>query len=173
YDDCYGPSWGRHKGRTRPAVGNNDYYLGSADGYFNYWGERAGPRGKGYYSYDLGAWHIIVLNSNLSMARGSEQEAWLRADLAANTRRCILAYWHHPRFFTGSVNVNAAVKPIWDALYEAGAAVVLNAHRHQYERFAPQTPDGAVDPVRGIRQFIVGTGGAGKASLNNSIRAPN
>src|SRR5690606_27569827 len=119
------------------------------------------------------AWHIIVLNSNLSMARGSEQEAWLRADLAANTRRCILAYWHHPRFFTGSVNVNAAVKPIWDALYEAGAAVVLNAHRHQYERFAPQTPDGAVDPVRGIRQFIVGTGGAGKASLNNSIRAPN
>lgn len=173
YDECYGPSWGRHKARTRPAVGNNDYYLGSADAYFDYWGAQAGTRGQGYYSYDVGAWHVVVLNSNISMAKGSAQETWLRMDLAANTQPCILAYWHQPRFFTASVNINHSVKPLWDALYEAGATIIVNAHRHQYERFTPMTPDGIVDHETGIRQFIVGTGGAGKSSLSNSTRAPN
>jgi hypothetical protein len=173
YDDCYGASWGRHKERTWPAIGNNDYYQGSAAGYFDYWGDRAGERDKGYYSYDAGAWHIVVLNSNLKHAAAALQEQWLRADLAANSKRCIMAYWHHPLFFTASVNRDLSVKPLWDALYEAGTALVVNGHRHHYERFAPQTPTGDLDPERGIRQFIVGTGGAGRSSLTNVIRAAN
>jgi hypothetical protein len=173
YDNCYGPSWGRHKDRTRPAVGNNDYFQGSAAGYFDYWGDWAGERDKGYYSYDADTWHIVVLNSNLKHAAAALQEEWLRADLAANDRRCVMAYWHHPLFFTSRVNHDLSVKYLWDALYEAGAALVVNGHRHHYERFAPQDPAGSLDPERGIRQFIVGTGGAGKASLTDAIRAEN
>jgi hypothetical protein len=162
FAQCYQPSWGRHKARTRPAPGNHEYQTAGAAGYFAYYGPSAGPPGKGYYSYDLGDWHIISLNSNIAMNAGSPQEAWLRADLAANPKTCTLAYWHHPRFSSGVMYGNhPATQPLWQALYEAGADIIVSAHEHNYERFAPQTPAGATDPVTGIRQFIVGTGGAG------------
>lgn len=173
FENCYGPTWGRHMKRTWPSIGNHDYVKGSAAAYFNYWGARAGGRGEGYYSYDLGAWHIVVLNSEIQMARGSPQERWLRADLAANDRPCILAYWHRPLFFTGpSKKSSTRVKPLWDALYEAGADLVLNGHNHHYERFVPQTPAGIADPERGIRQFIVGTGGGGERSVAGAAPSP-
>jgi len=165
YTNCYGPSWGRHKARTRPSPGNHEYNTTNATGYYGYFGSTAGDPTKGYYSYDLGNWHIVVLNSNLSCAviscaAGSPQEQWLRGDLAANTKPCTLAYWHHPRFNSGASHGNDIdVAPFWDALYEFNADVILNGHEHVYERFAPQTPAAVADPVRGIRQFTVGTGG--------------
>ena len=161
YQSCYGPSWGRQTSRTRPTPGDDDYKTTGAAGYFGYFGAAAGEAGKGYHSYDLGAWHIVVLNSNISMVVGSAQELWLRADLAATTQPCVLAYWHHPRFSSYGTAVRSEVKPLWDALYEAGADVVLNGHYRVYERFALQTPSGAADPERGLRQFTVGTGGHG------------
>lgn len=163
YTTCYGPSWGRHKARTRPAPGNHEYLTAGAPGYWDYWGALAGPRDQGWYSYDLGSWHIIVLNSNcteVGCTAGSAQEQWLRADLAAHPAQCTLAYWHHPRFSSGaSHGNNTAVGPFWQALYDAGAEIVLNGHEHLYERFAPQTPGAAADAAGGIRQFTVGTGG--------------
>jgi len=165
YTNCYGPSWGRHKARTMPSPGNHEYNTANATGYFGYFGAAAGDPAKGYYSFNLGEWHIIVLNSNLSCAviscaAGSLQEQWLVADLAANARVCTLAYWHHPRFNSGAGHGNnTAVAPFWDALYAAGADVILNGHEHVYERFAPQTPSAAANDVNGIRQFTVGTGG--------------
>ncbi|HEU5183559.1 MAG TPA: PKD domain-containing protein [Gemmatimonadaceae bacterium] len=159
FANCYEPTWGRHKARTRPSPGNHDYHTSGASGYFNYFGENAGPAGRGYYSYDLGAWHIISLNSNISMSSTSAQMTWLKADLAANPAKCTLAYWHHPRFSSGSHGNTASTQPLYQALYDAGAEVVLAGHDHHYERFAPQTATGVADPARGIRQFVVGTGG--------------
>jgi hypothetical protein len=157
---CYDSSWGRHKGRTYPSPGNHDYNTSGAAGYFAYFGDAAGPAGRGYYSFDLGSWHIISLNSEVSMSAGSAQEQWLRADLAANPRQCTLAYWHKPRFSSSSNHGNTpSTQPLWQALYDFGADIVLSGHDHTYERFAPQTPTGAADPVNGIRQFVVGTGG--------------
>lgn len=177
---CYDPTWGRHKSRTRPAPGNHDYYTRGAFGYFDYFGDAAGDPDKGYYSYDLGRWHIIVLNSNCSKTGGcdpgSPQEQWLRADLAANPARCTLAYWHHPRFSSGRHGGDATIVAFWQALYEHNADIVLAGHNHVYERFAPQTPDGKPDPTHGIRQFVVGTGGdhlhklAGPAIANSEVR---
>src|SRR3989442_206808 len=167
YQQCYHPNWGRHKDRTQPVPGERDYKTAGAAGYFGYFGAAAGDPAKGYYSYDLGAWHIIVLNSgstSISMAAGSPQEQWLRADLAAHPARCTLAYWHNPLFDSKDAP-NTAIRPLWDALYAAGVDVVLNAPYAFYERFAPQTPAGVADPVTGIREFIVGTGGAEKTSL--------
>ena len=172
FSSCYAPSWGRHKARTRPSVGPNEYQTAGAAGYFDYFGGAAGDRDKGYYSYDLGAWHIVVLNSNLAMTVGSAQEQWLRADLAASGQRCTLAYWQHPRFSSYSTAVRAGVKPLWDALYAARADVVLNGHYRLYERFAPQTPDEVNDPQNGIRQFTVGTGGHGVDVFGTTVR-PN
>jgi hypothetical protein len=175
YDACYEPTWGRHRDRTYPALGNHEYDPGSADHYFDYFGARAGPRGLGYHSFTLGGWHIIVLNSNAGQvptARGSAQQQWLRADLAAHRdTRCTLAIFHHPRFYHGTWNKNFNVLAFWLALYEANADVVINGHFHLYERYAPQTPDGAPDPERGIRQFTVGTGGRGHDALVQA--APN
>src|SRR5687768_2594641 len=151
YQNCYGSSWGRHRARTRPAPGDLDYQTAGAQGYFAYFGVAAGTAGQGYYSYDAGEWHVVVLNSNIDMAAGSPQETWLRQDLAANPRQCTLAYWHHPRFSSYSTPVRASVKPLWDALYAAGAEVVLNAHYRLYERFAPANPAGAADAALGIR----------------------
>jgi hypothetical protein len=160
YANCYDPSWGRHKERTYPSPGNHDYHTADAAGYFDYFGSRAGEPGKGYYSYDLGAWHIIALNSNIPVEAGSPQEQWLRADLAAHPAACTLAYWHHPRFSSGTVHgSDGDMQPLWDALYEYGADVVLVGHEHNYERFAPQDPLGIADPTRGIRQFVIGSGG--------------
>ena len=161
---CYHPGWGRHKSRTRPAVGNHEYGTAGAAGYFGYFGDAAGDPSKGYYSYDLGSWHIVVINSNCAQVggcgAGSPQERWLRADLAAHPAACTLAYWHHPRFSSGNVHGSQRqMEPIWRALYEHRADVVLSAHEHNYERFAPQDSAGKLDWDRGIRQFVVGTGG--------------
>jgi acid phosphatase type 7 len=171
FTNCYGPSWGRHKARTRPTPGDYDYQTAGATGYFGYFGSTAGDPGKGYYSYDLGEWHIVALNSNISMTAGSVQEQWLKADLAASTKQCTLAYWHHPRFSSRGQAKRSEVKPLWDALYAAGADVVLNAHYRLYERFAPQKPDGTADPANGIRQITVGTAGQGTEPFGSI--APN
>ena len=161
FRDCYDPTWGRHKNRTRPSPGNHDYHTSGASGYYNYFGSIAGDLGKGYYSYNLGAWHIISLNSETGYSAGSAQEQWLKADLAANQSVCTLAYWHHPRFSSGQHGNITRSQPFWQALYEDGADVILSGHDHTYERFAPQNPNGQADSNRGIRQFVVGTGGAG------------
>jgi len=178
YANCYAPSWGRHKARTYAATGNHDYDSSStAAGYVGYFGAAGGDPGKGYYSYDLGSWHIIVLNSNTSVvpaAAGSAQETWLRADLAATTKQCVLAMWHNPRFYSTtstSFSPTSSVKPFWEDLYAAHAELIINAHMRDYERFAPQTPAGAADPVNGIREIIVGTGGEGLDSPNTLITA--
>jgi hypothetical protein len=149
-----------------PSPGNHDYNTAGATGYYGYFGASAGDPAKGYYSYDLGDWHIIVLNSNIARDTNSAQLAWLRADLAATTKQCVLAYWHHPRFNSGASHGNdTSVQPFWQALYDANADLILNGHEHTYERFAPQTPTGAADATRGIREFVVGTGGASHYSL--------
>jgi acid phosphatase type 7 len=161
---CYDKTWGRAKSRTRPAVGNHEFHSASATPYFDYFGAAAGDAKIGYYSYELGTWHIIVLNSECpdvgGCNAGSSEEKWLRADLAAHPVACTLAYWHKPLFSSGDKHGNdPEIKPLWQALYEANADVVVNGHDHDYERFAPQTPEGAADPARGIREFVVGTGG--------------
>jgi hypothetical protein len=166
FRDCYATTWGIYKNRTRPVPGNHEYYdgTGTAAPYFEYFGATAGEALKGYYSYDLGGWHILALNSNCVRVDcwiGSPQERWLQNDLAAHPARCILAYWHHPLFSSGRHPGHArteAMRPIWRDLYRAGATLVLNGHEHFYERFAPQDPDGDPDP-NGIREFVVGTGG--------------
>jgi hypothetical protein len=162
YTDCYGPSWGRQtiKDRTKPSPGNHDYHTLDAVGYFGFFGAAAGDATLGYYSYDLGDWHIISLNSSIDVSSTSVQVAWLNIDLATHPAVCTLAYWHHPRFSSGAVHGSSTTtKALWQALYDAGADVVVSAHDHVYERFAPQTPTGAADPARGIREFVVGTGG--------------
>jgi hypothetical protein len=160
YDTCY--AWAAVKQRTRPALGNHDYEDGGA-AYFAYWGARFGRDPQhGWYSYGLGGWHVVVLNSNCSIvacAAGSEQERWLRADLRAHRRLCTLAYWHHPRFSSGRHGSQEATAPLWAALQAARAEVVLVGHDHDYERFAPQTDAGVRDAAHGIREFVVGTGG--------------
>jgi hypothetical protein len=167
FEECYDPAWGRFKDRTRPSPGNHEYETENAEGYFGYFGRDAGDPDRGYYSYDLGDWHLLALNSNCEEVGGcdasSAQVRWLKADLAANKdKTCTLAYMHHPRFSSGEMNGNTyEVRPLWEALYEAGADVVLSAHEHNYERFAPQTSGGRENPERGIREFVVGTGGRG------------
>lgn len=160
---CYAPGWGRHRDRTRPAPGNHDYGTRRAASYFDYFGEAAGERGKGWYSFDVGGWHLIALNSNCvavgGCGAGSEQERWLRADLAAHPHRCTLAYWHHARFSSGLHGSNDVTDALWQSLHEAGADVVLAGHDHHYERFAALGPDGQPVPAGGLRQFVVGTGG--------------
>ena len=162
YANYYAPTWGRHKARTYPVPGNHEYDIPGASGYFGYFGTAAGDPAKGYYSYDLGAWHIIALNSNIATTAGSPQEQWLRADLVAHTQLCTLAYWHHPRFSSGTTHGdNPLMQDLWQALYEYGAELVLSGHEHNYERFAPQTPAGQYDGSKGIREFVAGTGGGG------------
>lgn len=159
FRDCYGPTWGRHKDRTWPVPGNHEYYEGAAP-YYAYWGPRAGQPEHGYYSFNLGAWHIVALNSNIDATAGSAQERWLRADLAASKARCILAFWHSPVFSSGKYGDLPEMLDAYRALYEAGASVVLAAHSHNYERLGPMDPDGRADLEGGIRNFVVGTGGA-------------
>lgn len=174
FESCYGPSWGRHRHRTFPSAGNHEYLTPDASGYFTYFGPAAGEPGKSYYSYDLGTWHVVVLNSMCpdGCHPGSEQEQWLRADLAAHPSSCILAYWHYPLFSSGDWGNYVEVRPLWQALYDAGADVILNGHEHYYERFAPQDPYGSRDKERGIRQFIVGTGGSGFHNFHAEVH-PN
>ena len=156
---CYDPAWGRHKTRTRPTPGNHDYRVPGAASYFDYFGSLAGERGRGWYAYALGGWRVYALNSNVAESAGSEQEAWLRADLAAHPTRCAIAYWHHARFSSGPHGTSTRSAALYQALYDAGAEVVVVGHDHTYERFAPQAPEGRADAARGLRQFVVGTGG--------------
>jgi hypothetical protein len=192
YVSFYHPSWGRFKQSTFPVLGNHEYHSSGAAGYFDYFngvGSSTGPAGirtRGYYSFDIGRWHLIALNSNCGSidpgsaadgcAAGSPQEQWLRADLAAHPNQCTLAYWHHPRFSSGTRHGDGPqVAAFWDALYSAHAEAVLSGHEHNYERFKQQRPDGTVDPGFGIRQFVVGTGGGshysfGTAEPNSLVR---
>ncbi|MEA2488156.1 MAG: hypothetical protein QOF16_1810 [Actinomycetota bacterium] len=182
FQQAYDKTWGRFKSISRPVVGNHEFgteaeYSGQphttcdsssahpANGYYSYWGSAAGDATKGYYSYDIGSWHLIALNStcgqgaNVGCAAGSPQEQWLKADLAAHSTFCTLAYWHIPSFTSGSVGNNSSYTAFWNDLYNAKADVIVNAHAHVYERFAPQNPSEQADP-NGIREFIAGTGGA-------------
>ena len=163
YRRCFDPGWGDLKARTRPVPGNHDYRTGGS-GYFEYFGPLAGEPSQGYYSFDLGWWHIIAINSVCQPIGGcrenSPQTQWLEADLAAHPADCTLAYWHHPRFSSGDGAVLPRTGTLWEVLYRDGADVILNGHDHDYERFAPQDPAGRRDAVRGIREFVVGTGGA-------------
>jgi hypothetical protein len=178
--ECYDKTWGRVKSRTRPSPGNHEFHAAGATPYFDYFGTAAGDPKNGYYSYELGSWHIIVLNSECidvgGCDAGSRQEKWLRADLAAHPVACTLAYWHKPLFSSGGAHGNdPEIKPLWQALYEANADVVVNGHDHDYERFAAQTPDGTADTARGIREFVVGTGGKnhrpfGTTKPNSEVR---
>src|SRR5438876_4771773 len=184
FKNCYAPTWGRFKDRTKPALGNHEYANRTASGYFQYWGAQAGPAGKGYYSYDLGDWHIVALNTNCDAkslggcAAGSPEETWLKKDLAKHPNACILAYGHHALFSSGvfkSHAVHPELKPLWEDLYAAHADLVLAGHEHSYERFAPQDPEGKADPANGIREIVVGTGGRshdllGFATPNSEIR---
>jgi len=163
YLASYDPTWGRLRALTRPVPGNHDYLTPGAAGYYGYFGAEAGDPSQGYYSFDLGGWHLVALNSNCAAVggcgAGSPQEQWLVADLAAHSGSCVLAYWHHPRFSSGPHGSDATYQAFWEALATAGADLVLNGHDHVYERFAPQDPAGALDPAGGIRQITVGTGG--------------
>ena len=163
FRNCYQPTWGRHKDRTRPSVGNHEFHSESATPYFEYFGANAGDPKQGYYSYELGTWHIIVLNSECDEVGGCQQgtreEKWLSSDLDAHPARCVLAYWHKPLFSSGAKHGNdPEMKAFWMDLYKSKATVVINGHDHDYERFAPQDPDGKPDS-RGIREFVAGTGG--------------
>jgi hypothetical protein len=163
---CFSPSWGtkRIMNAIHPSPGNHDYDSGDGTPYFTYFGDRAGPRGKGYYSYDIGGWHVVSLNSELYFEHGSDadakaQEDWLRADLTAHRALCKIAYFHRPLFTSGTNGPAPEVKRLWRIFYDAGVDLVLNGHEHHYERFPPQTPDGVADSARGIEQIIAGTGG--------------
>jgi alkaline phosphatase len=154
---CYQPSWGKVDARVHPAAGNHEYGTGVATAYYARYGARAGAPGRGWYSYDLKGWHVVVLNSNCGIvpgggcAPGSEQERWLRTDLAAHPVRCTLAYWHHPRRSSGLHGDDTSVDPLYKALIAGGADILLTGHDHDYERFAPD---------HGLRAWVVGTGGA-------------
>jgi calcineurin-like phosphoesterase family protein len=176
---CFSPSWGAQRivNLIRPAPGNHDYDSGSGAPYFTYFGERAGPPGKGYYSYDVGEWHVISLNSELYFERASpsqakEQEDWLRKDLSDHHNLCTLAYFHRPLFGSGNYGGTREMRPLWDIMYDAGVDLVLNGHEHHYERFLPQTPAGVPDSVRGIEEIIVGTGGGDLRGVRRTF-SPN
>ena len=164
FQTSFDRAWGRFKGIMHPTPGNHEYVTMGAPGYFSYFGAAAGPPDRGYYSFDLGSWHLIALNSNCTKIQGGcdrtgAQASWLRADLASHKNTCTLAFWHHPRFSSGKYGNDARTDRLWRALYEGGADVIVVAHDHNYERFAPQDPDGRLDRARGMREFVVGTGG--------------
>jgi hypothetical protein len=174
FNTFYHPTWGVHNAIARPAPGNHEYQTSGAAGYFDYYngnGVQTGARSQGYYSFNVGTWHIVSLNSNCTAVggcgAGSAQETWLRADLAANPAACTLAYWHHPRFSSGQHGNNSITQALWQALYDHGADLILAGHDHNYERFGPQTATGVAD-VRGIRSFVVGTGGKELRSLSTT-----
>lgn len=163
FAECYDPSWGRHLDRTRPAVGGHDYMTENGAPYFEYFGDAAGPDGKGYYSYELGGWTVLVLNTICDQVEGgcdpgAPELAWLDAQLASSGQ-CTLAYMHHPWFSSGRHGPDDRAEPFFEALYAGGVELVMGGNDHSYERFAPQDPDGEPDPATGLRQFVVGTGG--------------
>ncbi|HEX7269689.1 MAG TPA: metallophosphoesterase [Streptosporangiaceae bacterium] len=170
YDLYYGPSWGRFKAISHPVPGNHEYLSDGAEGYYDYFGSAAGTPARGYYSFTLGAWHLIALNANCSFIggcfSGSEEERWLAADLRKHPSACTLAYWHQPRFSSGEHGNEPATGAFWRDLVAAHADVVLGAHEHDYERFAPQDAFGHADPY-GLREFVVGTGGKSHYGFND------
>lgn len=181
FANYFDPSWGRHKTRIRPSPGDYDYHLADAGGYFQYFGAAAGDAGQGYYSFDLGGWHLVALNSECSEVGGcefnSDQERWLRADLANHPAACTLAFWHKPRYSSGPHGSHSEYGAFFTDLYNAGVEVVLSAHDYNYERFLPQAPGGVADSARGVIQFVVGTGGkplramdAGFLKANSAVR---
>ena len=178
YRNCFTPSWGRFLDRIRPVPGNHDYMTDQGAPYYAYFGKAAGTPGLGYYSYNLGSWHIVALNSNcdvIGCGKNSYQVQWLREDLQKNQTLCTLLYWHHPRFGSGIEGSVGLVSSFWRTAYEFGAEVVVNGNDHDYERFAPQDADGNLDLIRGIREFVVGTGGAelrgwGTIKPNSEVR---
>jgi hypothetical protein len=184
FEFCYGPTWGRFKDRTKPVMGNHEYVNPTAHGYFEYWGKQAGQVGKGYYSFDLGNWHVIALNTNCysqslgGCDAGSPEEKWLKEDLAAHAGSCIVAIGHHALFSSGIFKrhaIHPELKPLWQDLYAAHADLVVAGHEHSYERFALQDTDGKADPEHGIREIVVGTGGRshdplGFATPNSEVR---
>ena len=177
FKNCYDPTWGKHKKRTNPSVGNHEYHTAGAEPYYDYFGARAGTRGEGYYSYDRRNWHVVVLNSNCGQVGGCESDSpqgrWLRNDLAnIDPRACTLAYFHHPLQATGLNTPSPQVKPFWSMLHDRGADVILSGHAHRYERHAPMTPAGEPS-ANGIRQFVVGTGGADGGDDIYRSQAPN
>jgi acid phosphatase type 7 len=167
YEECYGPTWGRHKSRTKPSPGNHDYNTPGAAGYFAYFGDLAGPQGRGYYSYRLGAWQVLSLNSNVPASRGSAQYEWLRGELSSDRSTCRLAYFHHPVFNSGFDGNIDRMKHVVELLEEYRTEVVVAGHAHNYERFAPQNSRGEPSAV-GIRHFTVGTGGSAFTPLLRS-----
>jgi acid phosphatase type 7 len=178
FQNCYGTTWGKFKERTRPALGNHEYGTPNAAAYFEYWGDQAGPAGKGYYSYDLGIWHVVVLNTNCGApgvggcAEGSPQEVWLRRDLHEHPNACVVAYGHHALFSSGVFPKHAMhpeLKQLWQDLYDVHADLMFVGHEHSYERFSPQDPDGSSDPTHGIREIVVGTGGRSHDMLGFAI----
>jgi hypothetical protein len=183
FTNCFNPTWGAYKSRIRPAIGNHDVATGQGAPYYAYFGSAAGPAGQGYYSYNLGSWHIIVLNAECSTLPGackpgSAEETWLKSDLAAHPALCTLAIWHQPRFSSGQNGNQAYTGVFWNDLYAAGADVVLNGHDHDYERFAPQNPSGQSDASKGITEFVVGTGGGSHTPFkttqpNSQVRIAN
>lgn len=170
FSACFEPTWGRHKARLYPIPGNHDYDVEDAQPYFDYFGNAAGEAGKGYYSFNQGAWHIIALNSNCNEIDGcdleSHQYSWLLQDLASHPTQCTLVYWHHPLFSSDKDGGLEQMRDIWRLLYDSNVDLILNGHDHLFERFAPQTPGGLYDEERGIRQFVIGTGGAGLRGVN-------
>jgi len=171
FKDCYGPSWGGFKGRTRPTPGNHDYQNNpGAAPYFAYFGSNAGPAGRGWYRYQAGTWRVYALNSECSSssACGIAQHEWLQDDLAAEPHRCVAAIWHRPRWSTGPHGNSTRMAAVLQLLYDAGAELVITGHDHNYQRFAPAAPDGSADPTRGVRQFVVGTGGAANYGFQTS-----
>jgi hypothetical protein len=173
---CFSPSWGskRIMNVIHTAPGNHDYDSGSGAPYFKYFGARAGPPGKGYYSYDFGGWHLISLNSELYFGAGTPadvaaQVEWLRHDLAQNHSLCTIAYWHRPLFSSGTYGASPEVRLLWQILYDGGADLILNGHEHDYERFLPQTPNGVLDSVKGITEIITGTGGGELRKMNTAL----
>lgn len=157
--ECYEPTWGRHKARTRPAPGNHDYDVPGAGPYFEYFGANAGD-GSGYYSYKLGAWLILSLNSNVAAGEGSPQYEWARSELISHAGKCSLAYWHHPVITSGPNGDNPHMRSMWKLMAQQKVDVVMSGHDHLFERFAPMNGELSATPAGGVRLFIVGTGGA-------------
>ena len=177
YFQCYDVTWGRHRARTIPVLGSHDIIVPSSYGYFNYFGPVAGDQSKGYYSFNYGAWHIIVLNSQCSgfipCSSTSPQAQWLKADLTANppTKSCTLALWHVPLYSSTSSSATTSVQPLWQILFNAGADLIVNGGAHNYERFAPQDPNGILNTTNGIVEIVVGTGGESHASFDTTTAA--
>jgi acid phosphatase type 7 len=171
FRDCYEPTWGRHRDRTYPTAGNHEYESPGAGPYFDYFGDRAGPRGLGYYTYDVATWRVFALNSEIDARESSVQVQWLRSELTSRPSECAVAIWHRPRFSSGPNGNQADMRDLFRATYDLGVELVLNGHDHLYERFSPQDHDGRPDFARGVRQFTVGTGGVALYVPLNPARA--